>query len=227
MDRDRLEHIRDALASGPISAARGDKRPALEGRLFEKDMDTDDRIALFAGRCTSSGGEVHFAEGPEALERLLDALLEDGSRVAIAGAQSLADRLGIDLSTLLPRSCEGTKAGELEQDELFNLDTAITGTELGIAETGSLLLFSEGDGARLASLVPENHIALLWPDQIVPDLLDAAAFLKKMGTGGHPGGMTLISGPSKTADIELSLVVGVHGPARLHVIIMGREPENR
>ena len=227
MDRERLDHIRDALASGPISEARGEKRSAQEGRLFENEMDQDGRIALFAKRCASSGGEVHFADGPDALKSLLDTLLEDGSRVAIADAKSLANRLGIDLSTLLPGSCDCRKVGEFDQDELFKLDTAITGAELGIAETGTLLLFSEGDGARLASLVPENHIALLWPEQIVPDLLDGAAFLKEKGTGERPGGMTLISGPSKTADIELSLVVGVHGPARLHVIIMGPKPEDR
>ena len=227
MSNEQLDHIRDALASGPISAARGDKRPAFEGRLFEKHMDSDGRIALFAKRCASSGGEVHFSDSPEALKNLLDALLEDGSSIAIAGTETLALRLEVDFSTLLPGSCACSKAEKLELDELFDLDTAITGTVLGIAETGSLLLFSEGDGARLASLVPEKHIALLWPEQIVPDLLDGAAFLKEKGTGEQPGGMTLISGPSKTADIELSLVVGVHGPARLHVIIMGPEPEDR
>jgi L-lactate dehydrogenase complex protein LldG len=73
---------------------------------------------------------------------------------------------------------------------------------------------------RMASLVPPAHVAIVEASQIVPDLLDAFAELEKRGVDNLPSNITLITGPSKTGDIELQLTTGVHGPGHWHVVVI-------
>lgn len=102
-------------------------------------------------------------------------------------------------------------------DDAFTADVGITGVDGAIAETASLCLTSGGGRRRLASLAVPVHIGIVRAEQIVPDLLDWAA----RQSAQPPANQTLVSGPSKTADIELALVMGVHGPKQEHVIIVG------
>ena len=101
--------------------------------------------------------------------------------------------------------------------DLFEYEVGITGTQAGIAETGTLVLDSSMERNRLVSLVPPVHIAILDASRIYPTLADALAFLQS-GEEVSPA-VTLITGPSRTADIELTLAIGVHGPQELYVII--------
>jgi L-lactate dehydrogenase complex protein LldG len=92
----------------------------------------------------------------------------------------------------------------------------ITGTLLGIADTGSLVLVG-GPGTPLtASLLPEVHIAILKSSELVPSLVDA---LKNPEIRNAAAGI-IISGPSRTADIEMTLTIGVHGPGELQVFLI-------
>jgi len=89
----------------------------------------------------------------------------------------------------------------------------VTGALAAIAETGTLLLV-EGQGTPLAaSLLPDTHIALLDSRQLCQTLIEALALPQALAAPAA----VLISGPSRTADIEMSLTIGVHGPGRLHV----------
>jgi L-lactate dehydrogenase complex protein LldG len=72
----------------------------------------------------------------------------------------------------------------------------------------------------LASLLPPVHIAIVERAQIVPDLFDLFAILEQQIPTGLPTNVALITGPSKTGDIELTLITGVHGPGKWHVIIV-------
>lgn len=105
-----------------------------------------------------------------------------------------------------------------ERDAGFVADIGITGVELAIAETGSMVLSSGGPRRRLLSLAVPVHIGVVGAQQIVPDLLDWAA---RTPVENMPASTVLVSGPSKTADIELTLVMGVHGPRVEHVIVVG------
>jgi len=101
---------------------------------------------------------------------------------------------------------------------LFEMDAAITSTAGGIAETGALILLPDEQEPRLMSLVPPVHIAVLEAARIHDTLAEA---MKKEGwTEKMPTNLLLISGPSKTADIELTLAYGVHGPKELIVFIL-------
>jgi len=104
-----------------------------------------------------------------------------------------------------------------DHDAAFTADVGITGVESAIAETASMCLASGSGRRRLASLAVPTHIGVVRAEQIVPDLLDWATQLP----ADLPASQTLVSAPSKTADIELTLVMGVHGPRQEHVIILG------
>jgi L-lactate utilization protein LutC len=107
-------------------------------------------------------------------------------------------------------------ADVLDPDAAFDVDVGITGVRMAIAETGSLVLDSGPDRARLASLAVPVHFAVLREDRIVADLLDWIAD----GDADPPANVVLITGPSKTADIEMNLVTGVHGPGEVHIFLL-------
>ena len=101
--------------------------------------------------------------------------------------------------------------------DVFNFDIGISGAQAGIAETGTLLLDSSRERHRLVSLVPPVHIAILDAAKIVATLSEALSLMRK-GEQVSPI-VTLVTGPSRTADIELTLAIGVHGPQELYVVI--------
>src|SRR5689334_10934838 len=108
--------------------------------------------------------------------------------------------------------------------DLFNFDVGITRAQAGIAETGTLVLDSAVERNRLVSLVPPIHIAILDASKIYATLGETLAMLQSSDEVSPA--ITFITGPSRTADIELTLTVGVHGPQELHAIIVEPEPNN-
>ncbi len=106
---------------------------------------------------------------------------------------------------------------ETFKEDLFQIDAGITSTRGGVAETGAVVLWPTENEPRLLSLVPPVHIAVLDADTIYNSLSEMMAMEK--WADGMPTNALLISGPSKTADIEFTLVFGVHGPKELTLII--------
>ena len=101
--------------------------------------------------------------------------------------------------------------------EIFGFDVGITNAQAGIAETGTLVLDSARERHRLVSLVPPVHIAIIKASAIVETLGEALALLRN--DNEISPAITFITGPSRTADIELTLAIGVHGPQQLYVIV--------
>jgi L-lactate dehydrogenase complex protein LldG len=106
---------------------------------------------------------------------------------------------------------------EIFKKELFGIDAGITTTMGAIADRGALILWPTQQEPRSISLVPPIHIAVLDADKIYSSLSEAIKLQK--WADGMPTNALLISGPSKTADIEFTMVCGVHGPKKLIVII--------
>jgi len=102
--------------------------------------------------------------------------------------------------------------------EIFGYEVGVSTAQAAIAETGTLVLDSAVERHRLVSLVPPVHIAIVNASSIVETLGDALTLLQKKEISPA---ITFITGPSRTADIELTLAIGVHGPQELYVIIDG------
>lgn len=96
----------------------------------------------------------------------------------------------------------------------------ISGCFCAIAETGTLMLLSGPQTPATVSLLPETHIALVPVSRIVATMEDAVALLRSE-CGNLPRAVNFISGPSRTGDIEQTIVLGAHGPCRVHLILIG------
>jgi L-lactate dehydrogenase complex protein LldG len=119
-----------------------------------------------------------------------------------------------DLPQLIPYEME------IEQlkERVFNVDAGITSAAGAIAETGALILWPTEKEPRLMSIVPPLHIAVLQADKIHNSLSEVIQ--KENWPAKMPTNVVLVSGPSKTADIEMTLAFGVHGPKELIVLIL-------
>lgn len=193
-----------------------------------------DLCERFATEVAAVGGEAHsvpdLPAARGALEKLLDELHPARSAGGTCGAlcwqHELLTRLGLDellesrgmvrhdyrtLATLSP---------EKRRETMLACQVGITSCDCAIAETGSLLVCSRSGRERLASLLPPVHVAIVERSQIVPDLIDAIGLLSRRGVDHLPSNAVLITGPSKTGDIELQLTTGVHGPGKWHVIVV-------
>ena len=210
----RLNEFLAALRSRPMGAA-----PPLPDLAPVRQVDrTAELAALFTRHALRAGMSVRTCGRAE----MGGALNEELRRMSIGSAE-----LAFDESTPLAAAlaaaqsdCEisGIRFVRPSGDEIwFSADAGITTVAAAVAETGSLLVASGPRTPRSTSLIPPVHVALVAASQIVPDLVDALALLDAHDL---PAGIALITGPSKTADIEGVLVTGVHGPRSVIVILV-------
>lgn len=171
------------------------------------------------------------AEAPDQAARLLGDLLERlGAQTVVtdrdeltthpAVQAALRDREVQDL-TPLPAGTDDIPDREVFKSAAARADVGITGVDYALADTGTLVLCSAPGRSRSTSLLPPVHVALVPASRILPalpDLLDRLPGDHRARERGSA--VTLITGTSKTADIELSLVRGVHGPGEVYVILL-------
>jgi L-lactate dehydrogenase complex protein LldG len=106
------------------------------------------------------------------------------------------------------------------RSHIENADVGISGVEFGIAETGSIFQNASAIEDRLVSTLPPVHIALMNSGSVVSDIDDVLDIISRSFEGGY---ISFITGPSRTADIERVLTIGVHGPSRLVIIAVDEE----
>jgi len=99
------------------------------------------------------------------------------------------------------------------------VEAGITGCEYLVAETGSILVSSAQQGGRRLFIYPPAHIVIASKKQVVLSLEDGYAALSEKYQNNLPSQILLITGPSRTADIEKTLILGAHGPKELHVFL--------
>lgn len=108
--------------------------------------------------------------------------------------------------------------------ELSDMVIGVTGADAGLADTGSVVLRNGGERSPLVSLLPKTHIAILRRDRLFAGLkeyLSSDAFTMGVWESGDTSSLVTVTGPSRTADIEQSLTLGVHGPKELIVVLWG------
>jgi L-lactate dehydrogenase complex protein LldG len=175
-------------------------------------------IERFRGRLESVGGYCNIVNGEDGAAHGLSTILthlqsnNGANRIALSDAlmvSRLSRSLAADEITVCPSPAD-----------LFNYDVGITMAQAAIAETGTLVLEAETERHRLVSLLPPVHIAIVYARNIVLTIGDALSQLRGNESEPMSRAITFITGPSRTADIELTLTVGVHGPKELHVIVI-------
>ena len=216
---------RDRILSRLRSAANQVSSPAAEASdpSFEK-LGRSEKIDKLKGLMEAVRTEVHVVEAQNWIEPLKDILKKREIKTLLYAPQTtIGDALqkhwpGENGNDGLPELA--TYEGHIEnfKDQLFHTDAAITSTLGGIADTGAVILWPDEKEPRLMSLVPPIHIAVLDADTIFNTFSEAMQTQK--WSEKMPTNAVLISGPSKTADIELILAFGVHGPKELIVLIL-------
>ena len=173
--------------------------------LFKENLEAVD------GHCIVANGEAEIAT---TLTQIISALQKTklrAQRIAVSDAPEL-----LRLMHLTDLEIEELGIAP-NASEIFGFDVGITTAQAAIAETGTLVLDSAREQHRLVSLVPPVHIAIVGASTICATLSESLATLQN-GKELSPA-VTFITGPSRTADIELTLTIGVHGPQELYVIV--------
>lgn len=132
------------------------------------------------------------------------------------GVQAYADSINTESMAFIAYDTSIDKARE----ELFEIDTSIVCARCGVANLGVIGITSHKNAPRLSSLITRTCVVLLKKDDIVSNFFEGVQVLKAQGTNGAlPSNMIFIAGPSRTADIELKTVFGVHGSVKSYIIL--------
>jgi L-lactate utilization protein LutC len=204
-DRDRI-----------LASLRQQARDVTHPPAWRSRRHFDDLAARFSRTLTDGGGEVRRARDlEEALDDLGQVLAAlDARQVAVNDEPPLDT---VDLAARWPaiRWVRAGLAGDNLRAFCAAADAGVGGADAALAETGTIVIASGPGRSRLVPLLPPVHIALVPTGRLTADVFTWSA-----GRGESlPASVTMISGPSKTADIEQTLAVGVHGPKRLIVIL--------
>jgi L-lactate dehydrogenase complex protein LldG len=210
MERDTILHrVRTAL--GRTATDSVPEPPPVYSRIPE--WDRGERVRRFTEALQALGGRVHCARGAAAVRAIACDIA--GQRAAVISGDLFLRECGIAGETF-------TSAAQVRA-AAERAEVGITGAAYGLAETGSLVMLASDEESRLISLLPPVHVAVLRVSSLLANLDDLLARLSD--PGALTSAMVLITGPSRTADIEQILVRGVHGPGEVHVILADTETE--
>jgi len=235
-----LSRIREALKHNASSAPlRPDSEKADRGGLEKQAREIkarcagkrEDLISRFESELSRVGGKFCRCQTADAAISYIHTLAESKGAKSAVGWNSdlLAQSEIIEAITasgirFIDDNREARDAGFI--NTAIDAGLGISGVDFVLAETGTLVVLTGEGRARSASLLPPVHVALVRPDQFINGLDDLFPLLRynmEISQREMSSAVTFITGPSRTADIELTLVVGVHGPQELHVLLLDLE----
>jgi L-lactate dehydrogenase complex protein LldG len=178
--------------------------------------------AAFAERAASVGTEVHAGSRTDSCA-LIERLLSTGRAHQVALDAEVSARRA-ELVVWLGRADFEVVASDADAHTLAQVDAGISWAAFGVAETGSVALAAPTVRDRLVSMLPPLHLVLLPQSALLPDLDAAAGRLRAwvLDRVQQPY-VSLVTGASRTSDIERVLTIGVHGPREQHVILLSDE----
>lgn len=200
------EALRDVVGTPLFKASASQIRSVLPAVV--------EPLAQFAAQAQSLRAEfIEVAHAQEAKARLA-ALAHE------LGWKKVATHAGQWTDAVVPRELVAvTTDGGYDVTELESCDAGISECDALIAQTGSVLLTAQSGGGRALSVLPEHHVVVARREQLLPDLPAAYELLQQRYGKAWPSLMTLITGPSRTGDIERILVLGAHGPKKLTILL--------
>jgi L-lactate dehydrogenase complex protein LldG len=216
-----LSHVRQAVVEGNRLAPA----PPLpqRGRVGYQGAGPDP-VERFCAELKGAGGLPFVAADKDAaLAKIVAILRTHQARRILVGRGGLIDdcevavRLGGAGFEVL---AVDDASADSWREPYFAAHVGISNVAHLVAETGSVIMTTAPEAPRSLSLLPPVHIALARRSQILPDLFDLFDLFAAAEQPAPPSCLTVITGPSKTGDIELRLVTGVHGPGELHVIVL-------
>lgn len=216
-----LSRIRSQKNRGPLEDAEKNRLKAkIEGHsanIIPKraQIPLDQQVNLFQEKMEALSTTVVRVDKPEDIPASVQSYLAQHnlpSRIKMSPSKQIS---GLDWASI--PTLEMISGAGAEED-----DVGISPAFAGIAETGTLMMASGVDTPSTINFLPENHIAVLNMADMKGSFEETWDALRAIeGEGNMPRTVNLISGPSRTADIEQRLIMGAHGPKRLHVILVG------
>jgi L-lactate dehydrogenase complex protein LldG len=174
------------------------------------------QLELFGRNLTDLKGEFHLVENRRELAlRLSELRQREGWTNVGAHGGSLIEEMVTGLGLPVCRTDAPYDVNVLERCQ-----AGISGCDALVAQTGSVLVTTRSAGGRALSVLPGHHVVVALREQLVADLPEAFALVKKKYSPNYPSFISLITGPSRTGDIERILVLGAHGPKRLTVFCL-------
>jgi L-lactate utilization protein LutC len=208
---DRLRHRLSSPAPEPLPHRHAPSQSIPEAGWPQV---LDDPAGAFRETAQRKGAIVRRSGDPSAV--IEEVIAAESVRSAVvsaepetASAAGILEAAGVEV---LPWN--GTEAAA-------RADLGITGAAFGIAATGSIVVDAGRAGGRTASLLPPVHLAILPADRLLKTPADLWRHMPERFPGGPPSQAVVITGPSKTGDIEMTLTTGVHGPGRLWICLLG------
>ena len=201
-----LKRIREAL-SNPVPLPF----PHSEGSSSVYVKNEEEPIVVFAEEFTKLQGKFAYCTGEEDLKIQLANVIT-GNKWRKVFCRELAFK-----EILKDISME-------DYNDLPSCDVSVTGCEFLVARTGTMVLSAAQESGRTTSVYAPIHICIAYTNQLLYDVKDALVALKeKYGNDGFPSFTTFASGPSRTADIEKTLVTGVHGPKEVFCFLVEKK----
>ena len=244
-----MDTVRSALRSGAgadvdssgeasaISAAPSDVHERAEAVLRQTARDKHDLLLQLRASAERAGAVVLVARSiEEATESVVSIVRNIEARSVVRSGHDVLDRLGIDAAlaaagvevteSAAPRG-GGAKSGREELRYLAaRADVGITGVDYAIAETGSCVIVPRPGVSRAVSLLPPVHVAVVEAGRVLPSLDELFVLRRNDFLHGKMGSyMNIITGPSRSADIEYTIVKGVHGPGEVHLVLLDEGTE--
>lgn len=206
-----------------LGALKSKERDVTHPPAWRSRRNYENLAEQFSVALTKAKGEVHRAKSlAEATERLADVFEELNAGKVVANNVPPLNTLDVaerwpNLDWHLVDKTDGSL-----RDFCVAADVGLSSAEAALAETGSIVVTSGPGKSRLATLLPTSHVALVPTSKLTPDIFTWTA--NRTGAAPTadnkmPANLVLVSGPSKTADIEQTMAVGVHGPKRFIVIL--------
>ena len=208
-----LEAVRAAVRRDPAQIVSG--RESIEARIAAHEVHVrpavgGDLVARFAEKVELVASTFASVDGIDGVSKAVSAYLDE---------HGLPKDIVVTTDPLLARVRWSNELAVARRAAEPEDRVSVTGAFAGVAETGTLVFVSDRATPTTLNFLPETHVAVLARDRLVAHLEDVWARLRAE-RAEPPRSVNLITGPSRTGDIELQLELGAHGPRRLHVLLV-------